>query len=185
MFAVLRICRMLTGQNLVPQHFSIAHFRSEGISEMARFVGTKVEFGADKDEFALNVDARELPLIHADTHLNDLLLKYCEAALADRRGDVSQLRMLPHGRVLVEDVARGLGMSERTLARRLSDEGLNFTEILQQLRRDLAVRYLDDRKLHVSKISWLLGFHEVSAFTHAIKRWTGKTPRQMRTAGAY
>jgi len=194
MFAVLRLCRMLTGQNLVPQSFSIAHYRSEGISEMARFVGTKVGFGADKDEFALNVDARELPLIHSDTHLNDLLLKYCEAALVDRRGDMSQLRtrvenaissVLPHGRVLVEDVARSLGMSKRTLARRLSDEGLNFTEILQQLRRDLAVRYLDDRKLHVSKIAWLLGFHEVSAFTHAYKRWTGKTPREMRTAGAY
>ena len=87
---------------------------------MARFVGTKVEFGGDKDEFALNLDARELPLIHADTHLNDLLLKYCEAALADRRGDMSQFRtrvenaissLLPHGRVLVEDVARSLGMS--------------------------------------------------------------------------
>jgi transcriptional regulator GlxA family with amidase domain len=47
---------------------------------------------------------------------------------------------------------------------------------LRQLRRDLAVRYLDDRKLHVSKIAWLLGFHEVSAFTHALKRWTGKRP---------
>ena len=194
MFAVLRICRVLTGQNLVPQHFSISHHRSGGTSEMARFVGTKVEFGADTDEFALNVDARELPLIHADPYLNDLLLKYCEAALADRRGDMSQLRtrvenaissLLPHGRVLVEDVARSLGMSERTLARKLSDEGLNFTEILQQLRRDLAVRYLDDRKLHVSKIAWLLGFHEVSAFTHAFKRWTGKTPSQMRTAGGY
>jgi AraC-like DNA-binding protein len=142
---------------------------------MARFVGTKVDFDADKDEFALNVDARELPLIHSDPYLNDLLLKYCEAALADRRGDVSQLprvgnaisSLLPHGRVLVEDVARGLGMIKRTLARRLLDEGLKFTEILQQLRRDLAVRYLDDRKLHVSKIAWLLGFHEVSAFTHA------------------
>jgi len=161
---------------------------------MARFVGTKVEFGADKDEFALNLDARELPLIHADTHLNDLLLKYCEAALADRGGDLSQLRtkvenaissVLPHGRVRVDDVARSLGMSKRTLARRLSDEGLNFTEILQQLRRDLAVRYLGDRKLHVSKIAWLLGFQKVSAFTHAFKRWTGKTPREMRTAGAY
>jgi len=157
-------------------------------------VGTKVEFGADADEFALNVNARELPLIHADTRLNDLLLKYCEAALADRKGDKSQLRtrvenaissVLPHGRVLVNDVARSLAMSERTLARKLSDEGLNFTEILQQLRRDLAVRYLDDRKLHVSKIAWLLGFHEVSAFTHACKRWTGKTPRQMRTAAAF
>ena len=101
-------------------------------------------------------------------------MKYCEAALADRRGHESHLRtrvenaiasLLPHGRVLVEDVARSLGMSERTLARKLSDEGLNFTEILQQLRRDLAVRYLGDRKLHVSKIAWLLGFHEVSAFT--------------------
>jgi len=160
---------------------------------MARFVGTKVEFGADKDDFALNLDARKLPLIHADTHLNDLLLKYCEAALVDRRGDTSQLRtrvenaislLLPHGRVLVEDVARDLGMSERTLARKLADEGLNFTDILQQLRRDLAVRYLDDRKLRVSKIAWLLGFKEVSAFTHAYKRWTGKTPSEIRTATA-
>jgi AraC-like DNA-binding protein len=194
MFAVLRICRVLTGQNLVPHHFWIAHYRSGATSEMAKFVGTKVEFGANKDEFALNLDARELPLIHSDTYLNDLLLKYCEMALADKRGNTSELRtrvenaissLLPHGRVLVEDVAGSLGMSERTLARKLSDEGLNFTEILQQLRRDLAVHYLDDRKLHVSKIAWLLGFHEVSAFTHAFKRWTGKTPRQMRTAGAY
>jgi AraC-like DNA-binding protein len=193
MFAVLRICRVLTGQNLVPQHFMIAHHRSWGTSEMGRFAGTKVHFGADKDEFALNVDARELPLIHSDGYLNDLLLKYCESTLAHRRSDMSHLRtqvenaissLLPHGRVFVEDVARRLGMSERTLARRLSDEGLNFTEILQHLRRDLAIRYLDDRKLHVSKIAWLLGFHEVSAFTNAFKRWTGKAPSQMRTTGA-
>src|SRR6476660_4037857 len=120
MFGVLRVCRMLTGQNLVPQYFSIAHHRSADTSEMARFVGTKVEFGADTDEFALDLNARELPLIHSDPYLNDLLLKYCEAALADRRGDMSQLRtrvenaissVLPHGRVLVEDVARSLGMS--------------------------------------------------------------------------
>ena len=194
MFGVLRVCRMLTGQKLVPQHFSIAHHRSADTSEMARFVGTKVEFGADTDEFALDLNARELPLIHSDPYLNDLLLKYCEAVLADRRGDKSQLRtrvenatssLLPHGRVLVEDVARSLGMSERTLARKLSDERLNFTEIFQQLRRDLAVRYLDDPKLHVSKIAWLLGFRDVSAFTHAFKRWTGKTPSEMRTVGAY
>jgi AraC-like DNA-binding protein len=160
---------------------------------MSRFVGTKVEFGADRDEFALNLEERELPLIHSDPYLNDLLLKYCEAALGARRGDKSQLRtrvenaispLLPHGRVLAEDIARSLGMSERTLARKLSDEGLNFTEILQELRRDLATRYLDDRKLHVSKIAWLLGFNEVSAFTHAFKRWTGKTPSEMRAPGA-
>jgi AraC-like DNA-binding protein len=189
MFAVMRICRALTGQNLIPQHFLISHHRSGATSEMARFVGTKVEFGADTDEFALNADARALPLIHSDTYLNDLLLKNCEAVLADRGADLSPLRMkvenaissmLPHGRVPMKDVARSLGMSERTFARKLSDEGLNFTEILQHLRQDLAVRYLDDRQLHVSKIAWLLGFQEVSAFTHAFKRWTGKTPSEMR-----
>jgi len=194
MFAMLRICRVLTGQNLVPQHFSISHHRSEAASEMARFVGATVTFGADSDEFALNIDARGLPLVHSDNYLNDLLLKYCEAALAGRRAGMPQLRtrvenmissLLPHGRVLAEDVARSLGMSKRTLARKLSSEGLNFNEIFQELRRDLAVRYLDDRKLHVSKIAWLLGFREVSAFTHACKRWTGKTPSEMRPASAY
>jgi len=68
MFAALRLCGLLTGQNIVPQHFTMAHHRSEAIPEMVRFVGTKVEFGSDRDELALNVDARELPLIHADTY---------------------------------------------------------------------------------------------------------------------
>ena len=108
--------------------------------------------------------------------------------MTDRRGNVSQLRtrvenaissLLPHGKVVVDDVARSLGMSKRTLIRRLSDERLNFTEVRQQLRRELAIRYLDDPKLNISKIAWLLGFNEVSAFTHAFKRWTGKTPSQM------
>jgi AraC-like DNA-binding protein len=72
-------------------------------------------------------------------------------------------------------------MSQRTLARKLSEDGLHFSEIFEQLRRDLASRYLKDRNLHVSKIAWLLGFQEVSAFTHTFKRWTGKTPSQMRT----
>jgi AraC-like DNA-binding protein len=66
-----------------------------------------------------------------------------------------------------------------------AEQLLRGREEREQLRRDLAVRYLDDRKLHVSKIAWLLGFHEVGAFTHAFKRWTGKTPRRMRAAGAY
>jgi AraC-like DNA-binding protein len=194
MFGVLRMCRMLTGRKLVPQHFCISHHRSEGIPEITRFVGTRVEFSAKKDEFTLPVDARELRLIHSDSRLNDLLIKYCEAALSDRRCDKSQFRtrvenaistLLPHGRALVEDVARALGMSKRTLARRLSEDGLNFTEIFQQLRHDLALRYLNDRQMHVSKIAWLLGFNDVSAFTHACKRWTGKAPSEMRRAGAY
>ena len=60
MFALLRICRVLTGQNLVPQHFWISLHRSGTNSEMARFVGTSVKVGATTHEFALNANAREL-----------------------------------------------------------------------------------------------------------------------------
>jgi hypothetical protein len=76
--------------NLVPQHFSIAHYRSEGTAEVSRFVGTKVEFGADTDEIALNSNARELPVIHVDPYLNNLLLKYCEAAPSHRAPQTPQ-----------------------------------------------------------------------------------------------
>ena len=193
MFAVIRICRVLTGHDLVPHHFLLSHHRPKATPEMARFVGTKVEFGAETDEFALSADALTLPLVQSDPYLNDLLLKNCEAALTDRRINLSPLRtklenaissLLPHGRVSVREVARSLGISQRTLARRLSDEGLAFSVILQDLKRDLAVRYLDDPNLHISKIAWLLGYQEVGAFTHAFKRWTGKTPSETRRAGA-
>jgi AraC-like DNA-binding protein len=74
-------------------------------------------------------------------------------------------------------------MSPRTLARRLEAEGLTFAGVLIELRADLARRYLQDEDLPISEIAWLLGYREVSAFTHAFKRWTGKTPRQARSQG--
>jgi AraC-like DNA-binding protein len=88
--------------------------------------------------------------------------------------------LLPHGKANADEVARCLGMSHRTLARRLSSEGLTFSEILDELKADLASRYLKEGHLQISRIAWLLGYSQVSAFTHAFKRWTGMTPRQMR-----
>ena len=88
--------------------------------------------------------------------------------------------LLPHGRVGVPEVARRIGMSVRTLSRKLRDEGVSFAEILDELRAALARRYLIDRELPVSQIAWLLGYQEVSSLTHAFKRWTGTTPRRFR-----
>jgi AraC-like DNA-binding protein len=71
-------------------------------------------------------------------------------------------------------------MSPRTLARRLAAEGLTFSTVLDRLRADLAQRYLQDKDLPISTIAWMLGYREVSAFTHAYKRLTGKTPKEAR-----
>jgi AraC-like DNA-binding protein len=88
--------------------------------------------------------------------------------------------LLPHGQARAKDVAKKLAMSERTLLRRLADEGETFNDILQQLKATLALRYLEDVGMPISRIAWLLGFKETSSFTHACRRWTGKSPRQLR-----
>jgi AraC-like DNA-binding protein len=70
----------------------------------------------------------------------------------------------------------------RTMSRRLEAEAMTFSGILDGLRMDLARRYLAEPSLTVSQIAWLLGFQEVSAFTHAFRRWTGYSPAQARRA---
>jgi AraC-like DNA-binding protein len=77
-------------------------------------------------------------------------------------------------------ISNSLGVSRRTLARRLTSEGLTFTKVLEELRSDLAKQYLKEGDLPISTIAWLLGYQEIGAFTRAYKRWTGKTPKQMR-----
>src|SRR5262252_5240299 len=85
-------------------------------------------------------------------------------------------------RVNAKDVARKLGMSQRTLARHLASEGLTFVGMLKELRMDLAKRDLADRDLSIGQIAWLLGYKDVTSFTHAFKRWTGDTPSAARQA---
>jgi AraC-like DNA-binding protein len=79
-------------------------------------------------------------------------------------------------------VANTLHISERTLARRLEDEGTSFKLLLEDLRRRLALRYVGDSDLAFSEIAFLLGFSQVAAFHRAFKRWTDQTPLEHRTA---
>ena len=79
-------------------------------------------------------------------------------------------------------MARELGVSRRSLARKLAADGLTFDEIVDQLRSDLAARYLEERNLAIAQVAWLVGYQGVSAFNHACKRWTGATPGQIRNA---
>jgi AraC-like DNA-binding protein len=71
-------------------------------------------------------------------------------------------------------------MSVRTLSRRLSEEDLKFAEVLEQLRSDLALRYMGEPSLSISQIAWLVGYNDVSSFSHACRRWTGMNPVKMR-----
>jgi AraC-like DNA-binding protein len=189
---LVRICRQVTNTRLAPRHLRIKHRRDETPAEMRSFFGCDVEFGAASDEIIFPAPVASLPIVGSDNYLNDLLLRYAEEALADRPQARASLRsavervlphLLPHANASASNVAQKLGISTRTLSRKLRDEDVAFGEILEDTRAALAKRYLAERDLPVSEIAWLLGYVEVSSFTNAFKRWTGMTPRQFRLMG--
>ena len=71
-------------------------------------------------------------------------------------------------------------MSTRTLARRLAGEGTTFEELVDELRRSLALQYIKTPSISVSQIAWLLGYEGSTSFNHAFVRWTGRSPSVVR-----
>jgi AraC-like DNA-binding protein len=185
---LVRSCRVLTGQNL-PAAIHFAHRRPKEASVLETYFAGRVIFGAGGDKITFGDKAGQLPVVHADPYLDKMLLDYCEQALSRRRANASLLRstienaiapLLPHGEAKFDEIAHKLGMSRRTLARRLKAEGLTFSEILQQLRNDVTMRYLSEADLSISQIAWLVGFQSVGAFSHSCKRWKGMSPKVLR-----
>ena len=138
----VRICRQLTNRHLLPRCVSFVHRRKGGCPEMDAFMGCDVNFGADTDEVMYLGTARKMPVLGADPYLNRLLVKRCEEARSHRAAS-GTLRvgvenaiapLLPHGEASANEIALRLGMSPRTLARRLAAEGLTFSTVLDRLR---------------------------------------------------
>lgn len=186
---LVRICREIAGSRFAPRRLRMRHVRPTLPAAFRSFFGVEVEFGCEADEIVFSSPVALLPATGRDTHLNLLLRRYADEALASRHSGQADSRsaverllpeMLPHGKASAKEVARRLGTSSRSLSRKLQMEGTTFAEMLDELRRALAERYLAERRLSISEIAWLLGYREVSSLTHAFKRWTGTTPRQFR-----
>jgi AraC-like DNA-binding protein len=183
---MVRLLREFTGARLTPQRLCFAHPAKQAIAEMNDYFGCEVEFGAEVDEVVFAKSVGDLPVTNADPHLNRVLLAICEEAYVHRtkhrasvctRVENEIAALLPHGRARASLIAKRLGLSQRTLARHLAEEGTSFSKILTGIRRDLAARYLKDEGLSISQIAWLLGFQDLGAFSHAFKRWSGTSPR--------
>lgn len=95
------------------------------------------------------------------------------------------LEALPAGDLAMDAVCRKLGVSTRTLQRRLRDEGSSFQKTLDQVRSSLARHYLEHSALSGAEISFLLGFEDPNSFVRAFQGWTGTTPKTVRNARSH
>ncbi|PSO16663.1 hypothetical protein C7G41_36470 [Bradyrhizobium sp. MOS002] len=133
-----------------------------------------------------------LPLVTEDQNLLETLKPICDAALRDAALERETLRAavenevhraLPHGNISKPSIAKALGSSARTLSRRLADEGVTYAEVVDELRRTLALQYLKDPSISLSQIAWLLGYEGSRSLNHAFGRWTGRSPSALRQEG--
>jgi AraC-like DNA-binding protein len=167
------------------------HAQPERIEEYERTFGPgRLRFGAPFNGFSFDRRALELPLQGSDPKLNDLLRKHAELLLAELpkaqsltekvRDMIAQ--QLSGGNPNAERIAHELHISPRTLGRKLEHEGTTFKELLSDMRRRAAIRYVGGHDLGLSEIAFLLGFSQTAAFHRAFKRWTGQTPLEYRRA---
>jgi len=189
--AFVAALRRLTASHLVPRRMTFVHRREGEVRELVEFFGCPIHFGADRQSMVFAKKDLLLPARSADRYLLNILKEFCEEALRLRKvpptpthASVEKvlLEALPNGQATIAKVAEALAMSTRSLERRLNEEGTNYTAVLRELRRDLAMQYLRDKTLGVGQIAWLLGYSEVSSFNHAFRRWTSASPKTVRSS---
>jgi AraC-like DNA-binding protein len=193
--AIVKALREMTGRSICPTRAAFVHARNSDLREFERFYGHSVEFGRTATEgvasdlIEFSRDTLAIPLVTADPKLLATLRPFCDMAAKKRHTAAGTVRaaaekevekLLPHGKANPETVAKALALSVRTLARRLADEGTTYSQVVDELRRTLALQYLRDQGLSFSEIAWLLGYEGQTSFTHAFKRWTGRSPSAAR-----
>ncbi len=161
---------------------------SEALAELVDLLGCPIHFNETETRLVLPRSLLERAVRAPNPGLYSYLERHAEALQARVRATVSlagQVRELLTSRLREGEpdqaaIAKALALSERTLQRRLQDEGVTFAQLLDELRGDLARMYLADAGLAIFEITFLLGYSEPSAFNRAFRRWTGQTPSQFR-----
>ena len=187
--ALVKAYQFFTKTEIVPVEVRFVHAYAGGAQEHRQIIGCPVTFGHKRNEVVLRRKDLSAPIGTADDRLLRILITHCEDVLRQRASSKAEnigklerciIDLLPTGRAKAKHVATELGMSERSLVRHLSEMGTSFTDILSQLRHELALKYLREPKLNLTQVAFLLGYSNQSAFSAAFKRRTGRPPREMR-----
>jgi AraC-like DNA-binding protein len=186
---LLSYYRFCTHRRITPLEVRFVHRRKTGVTELGQILGCPVRFGCARLEETLKREDLAIPLPSFDDKLLTLLKKHAEMVLSARgtnQPDLLQqlerriVELLPKGQARAKILASEIGISERSFHRRLGEMGTSFTNLVDRLRYELAMRYVEDRHVSLSDVAFLLGYANQSSFSTAFRRWTGTAPRQVR-----
>ena len=184
---LMELGRRGTGEPLVPLRVELDRAPGE-TSAHEEYFGGPVRFGAKASRLVIDPADLGRPFLSYNAELLAILSPALEKALADHQeshtvsGRVKWLmkRRLATNRPDITAIARELALSERTLQRRLAEEGTRFQDVLTEARRELAHEYLANGQLDMGDVAFLLGFDDQNSFFRAFRQWEGETPARWR-----
>ncbi len=180
--------RAFTGVDVRPSRVRFRHEAPQDLREHEALFGCPLEFGAAFSAIDFSHEDAQRPFVHADALLNTLFERQAQRLLerlpasvmtATERVRAQVGRGLAGGDFSFAAVAQALRQPPRTLQRRLAAEGQSYAAIVEALRRELSVSYLQ-RRMSIAEVSFLLGYADPVAFHRAFKRWWGISPEGYR-----
>ena len=190
-FAIaVKLCRMSVGEDFSPKHIMMQRPEPACVDRFYEYFRCSIDFASDSYEvwFHKQDIVKQLPTANERLALmNDKVVMDYLIEL-DKDDIVMQVKQqfierLPSGTVSQKDIAAALYMSERKLQRKLVERKTSYKKILDEIRSELAKGYINDARLSINEITYLLGFSEPANFTRAFKRWHGVAPSAYRMSG--
>lgn len=155
--------------------------------EYEEFFGCDVYFNSQFNGVVVRTESLTLPLINHNKEVLSILCNHAEVQLSEKKAMASLhiiqqyiTDQLPNKVPSLMEVAEHLGISVRQLQRKFQKEETNLTELIELIRKNLAIAYLTQTDHKIAYIASILGYSEQSAFQRAFKRWTGNTPQEFR-----
>ncbi|MBT2723206.1 AraC family transcriptional regulator [Bacillus sp. ISL-46] len=187
--SLLQLGRIGSGHRFPAKSVEFSHPNPLGdVRALEDYFGIGVKFGATNNRLILHRSDLDRHFVTYNAELLDILVPALEKSLDDKQRSKSTTeivkwiikRSLDGGRPDVQIIAGELGMSERTLQRRLTDEGTSFKHLLSEARREKARKYLADPSLDIKEVAFLLGYEDKISFYRAFRLWEGDTPSNWR-----
>ncbi|RJG27175.1 AraC family transcriptional regulator [Massilia cavernae] len=183
-----RLCASVLGPAWRPLSVNFTHGAPEDSRVHRRVFGCQVNFGAEFNGIACPAAAFDAPNPNADPAMARYARRFIDSLQAPGEASVVfEVRkaiylLLPMGRATIEQIAQALGINVRTLQRRLEDSDANFSDLVNEVRRDLVQRYMNNPIHSLGRIGELLGYSLPSSFTRWFTAQFGTTPAVWRAA---